>query len=173
MFDQNLFKIDLNKLKEGLTTITLQLDDDFFKALETTDVQRGDVKVDLTISRIEDVFELAFHIEGTIYIPCDLCLEDMDQFILTDNKLVAKFGAEDSEDDDMVTVAENEGILDVSWYIYEFIVLAIPIKHVHAPGKCNPAMIRMLEEHSVARSDKEEGEQTIDSRWDALRKLKE
>ncbi len=57
---------------------------------------------------------------------------------------VVKFGEDYSEDDDLVTVAENEGILDVSWFIYEFIDLNIPIKHVHAPGKCNPAMIEML-----------------------------
>ena len=53
---------------------------------------------------------------------------------------------------DLVTVPENEGILDVSWFVYEFIVLALPIRHVHAPGKCNPAMIRALNEHSAARS---------------------
>lgn len=69
-----------------------------------------------------------------IHIPCDICLDDMDQSIETDNRLVVKFGEDYSEDDDLVTVAENEGILDVSWFIYEFIALNIPIKHVHAPG---------------------------------------
>ena len=66
--------------------------------------------------------------------------------IEADNKLVAKFGEEYSEDDDLITVPENEGILDVAWFIYEFIELVIPIKHVHAPGKCNPAMMKMLDE---------------------------
>lgn len=173
MFNRKTFDIDLNRLKDGLTTLKYQLDDDFFKAISDTEVQHGDVCVDLSINRIEDFFELNFHTEGKIYIPCDLCLEDMEQSISTDNRLVVKFGEVNSEDDDMVTVAENEGMLDVSWYIYEFIVLVIPIKHVHAPGKCNPAMIRMIEEHTVARSDKEEGDDIIDSRWEALRKLKE
>ncbi len=59
----------------------------------------------------------------------------------------------------------------VAWYLYEFIALAIPIKHVHAPGKCNPAMVRALEEYSAARSG-EEDEQAMDPRWEALLKLK-
>ncbi len=59
----------------------------------------------------------------------------------------------------------------VAWYLYEFIALAIPIKHVHAPGKCNPAMVRALEEHSAARSGQED-EQPMDPRWEALLKLK-
>ena len=69
-------------------------------------------------------------------------------------------------------MAEDEGILDVAWFIYEFIVVNIPIKHVHAPGKCNTAMIELLEEHSAARSGKEDNTEAIDPRWDALKKLK-
>ena len=52
--------------------------------------------------------------------PGDICLDDMDQTIETNDRLVVKFGEEYSEDDDLVTVAENEGILDVAWFIYEF-----------------------------------------------------
>ena len=95
----------------------------------------------------------------------------MEQSIETDDRLLVRFGEDYSEEDDLVIVAENEGILDVAWFIYEFIALNIPIKHVHAPGKCNPAMIEMLQEHSAARSGEEE-EETVDPRWAALLKLK-
>ena len=91
----------------------------------------------------------------------------------TDHVLVAKLGAEtNTEDDDVVTVDENEGILDTSWLIYEFIALAIPIKHVHAPGKCNSAMTQKLEELSGAVRSGEEEDREIDPRWEALKKLK-
>lgn len=95
----------------------------------------------------------------------------MEQSIETDDRLLVRFGEDYSEEDDLVIVAENEGILDVAWFIYEFIALNIPIKHVHAPGKCNPAMIEMLQEHSAARSGEEE-EEIVDPRWAALLKLK-
>ena len=83
-------------------------------------------------------------------VPCDICLDPVEQSIETTQRLEVKLGKENSEEDDLVTVAEDEGILDVAWYLYEFIALAIPIKHVHAPGKCNPAMVRALEEYSAA-----------------------
>ena len=95
----------------------------------------------------------------------------MDQSIEVHEYLEVKLGKESSEEDDLVTVAEDEGILDVAWYLYEFIVLNIPIRHVHAPGKCNPAMIRTLEEYSAVRSG-EEDEKPMDPRWEALLKLK-
>ena len=165
------FKIDLKALPQGVTNLELKLDDEYFKAIEAPDVQRGELVSRLSINRTDDFFELNFHTEGVVHIPCDICLDDMDQQIMSDDRIVAKFGEDYSEDDDLVTVAENEGILDVAWFIYEFIDLNIPIKHVHAPGKCNPAMIEMLSKHSAARSGEEE-EQAIDPRWAALLKLK-
>ena len=96
----------------------------------------------------------------------------MDQPISADNSLVVKLG-DTYSDDDTVTIDEHEGILDLSWFIYEFTMLAIPIKHVHAPGKCNSAMTQKLAELSGAvRSGEEEAEAPIDPRWEALRKLK-
>ena len=95
----------------------------------------------------------------------------MEQPVEADHRLVAKFGAENSEEDDVVTVDEDEGILDLSWLVYELIVLAIPIRHVHAPGKCNAAMMHALEEHSTDRSSDEESNQSIDPRWEKLATL--
>ena len=165
------FKIDLKALPQGNTALDYKLDDEYFKAIDAPDVQRGELSVNLSVNRTDDFFELNFHVEGFVHIPCDICLDDVELPISHNDRLVAKFGEDYSEDDDLVTVAENEGILDVSWFIYEFIVLEIPIKHVHAPGKCNPAMIEMLKEYSAARSG-EEDEDAIDPRWAALLKLK-
>ncbi len=165
------FKIDLRDLEQGATTLKLHLDDDFFSALNADEIKRGDLTCDVVVYRTEDVFELKFHTEGTIHIACSLCLGDMEQSISTDDTLAVKFGVEYSEDDDLVTVAEDEGILDVAWFIYEFIELNIPIRHVHAPGKCDSAMVKMLEEYSAARSGVN-SEDSIDPRWAALAKLK-
>ena len=85
---------------------------------------------------------------------------------------MAKFGEEYSEDDDIITVPEKEGMLDTSWLIYQFVELAVPLRHVHAPGKCNPAMMKILEEHSAARSGDGDDEKPVDSRWAALSQIK-
>ena len=96
----------------------------------------------------------------------------MEQAIEADNHLVVKLGDTYSEDDDTVTINEVEGILDASWFIYEFAMLAIPIKHVHAPGKCNSAMTQKLTELSGAVRSGEEEAEAVDPRWAQLRELK-
>lgn len=165
------FKIDLKGLDEGKTTLHLPVDDSFFEAVNAPAVHSGKLDCAVTVDRNGDVFDLDFHTEGTVTIPCDRCLDDMEQPIESDYHLVAKFGEDYSEDDDLITVPENEGMLDTAWFIYQFIELAIPLRHVHEPGKCNPAMMKVLDELSTSRSGEEDEEHNVDPRWEALRQL--
>ena len=166
------FNVDLKALSQGDNILSFVLDDAFFEAIEAPTVRRGRLQTTLTIHRTEDYFDLDFHTEGLVTVACDRCLGDLEQPISADDHLVAKFGTAYSEDDELVIVAENEGMLDVSWFIYQFVELSIPLRHVHAPGKCNPAMMKALEEHSAARSGVESVESSVDSRWAVLEKLK-
>lgn len=167
------FKIDLKGLKEEETELEFNLDDNYFAAIDAPEVTKGSVGVKLSINKTgERYFDLNFHISGEVTVQCSRCLDDMQQAVDTDNRLVVKFGDEYSEDDDLVTIEENDGVIDVAWFIYEFIALNIPIKHVHTPGKCNSAMIKVLEEHLATRSSEGDGETLIDPRWSGLEKLK-
>ncbi|SEA84010.1 Uncharacterized metal-binding protein YceD, DUF177 family [Prevotella sp. tc2-28] len=166
------YKIDLKALTAAETTVEYDLDDQFFEALDGAQLEHGALHVSVSIRKMAGFFEFQFHTTGTVVISCDRCLDDMDQPIETDNQLLVKLGDTYSEDDDAVTVDENEGILDVSWFIYEFVMLAIPIKHVHAPGKCNSVMTQKLEELSGAVRSGEEEAETTDPRWEILKNLK-
>ena len=167
------FKIDLKGLKDELTKLEFDLDKDYFEALDETDVDNGALHVSLSIRKASGFYDLTSRITGTVRVACDLCLDDMDEAVDAENRLVVKLGSEDSIDDDVVTVDEDEGILDMSWLVYEFVTLSLPIKHVHAPGKCNPAMTEVLERLSSDRSSDEGSSSEIDSRWSELLKLKD
>ena len=166
------YKIDLKGLKEDETVLDFDLRDDFFQSLDGSQLEHGALHVSVSIRKMTGFFELLFHTEGFVTVSCDRCLDDMEQPISTDNRMMVKLGDTYSDEDDTVTIDENEGILDLSWFIYEFIMLAIPIKHVHAPGKCNSAMTQKLEELSGAVRSGEEEAEAIDPRWEALLKLK-
>jgi len=171
MYSSETLCVDLKGLTDEKSVFNYALDDDYFKAIDVPDIKKGKVECSLVINKMSTFFELNFHIEGIVQIPCDRCLDDMDQEVCSDEKLIAKFGEEYSEEDDYVTVPEDEGILDLSWFIYEFIALNIPIKHVHASGLCNAAMMKVLEEHTITRSDGEDGEKPVDPRWSKLSEL--
>jgi len=166
------FDIDLKALTQDVTPLEWGLDDQFFNALEGAQVQEGTLHVSGSIRKTVGFFELLLHTNGTVRIPCDRCLDLMDQPIEADLRLVVKLGSEYQEDDDIITVDESDPTLNTAWFIYESIILAVPIQHVHQPGDCNDAMMRVLSEHSAARSSDADAEDAIDPRWEKLRSLK-
>jgi uncharacterized metal-binding protein YceD (DUF177 family) len=173
-----MLDIDLKALPEDSNEFTLVLDDSYFKALDDAEIQHGTVTVTVLLRKMpSDQFALSFSIEGSVTIPCDLCLDDMEQPVKGQCSYIVKLGTESGVDDEVIVVDENQGILSLPWIIYETIVLAIPIKHVHAPGKCNAAMTEKLEELSATRSGDEEtnisDDNAIDPRWAALKQFKD
>lgn len=169
MGNLEIFKIDLKGLKDEVSTFEFTLDNGYFEAIGATQVNGGDFTTALTVRKTAGAFELRFHSTGTAIVPCDLCLEDMKLPVDTSNRVVVRLGEEYSDDDEMVTVPADEGIIDVAWLIYEFIALAIPSRHVHAEGECNPDMVSKLESLSAQKNT---GTETTDPRWSALENLK-
>ena len=180
------YNIDLKKLPDQTTSYSFELNQKFFDAIDHEDVRKGNVKAELTVTKTIGAFEFDINLFGVVNIPCDRCLDEMDQEIDTTNRLVVKLGEEYFEEsDEIVIIPEDEGAINIAWYLYEFIVLNIPIKHVHKPDKCNRAMMSVYRKHqAVQLSDDDNNdsddsddsddasEQDTDPRWDALKKLK-
>ena len=158
-----------------------QLDNEFFLDLDAPEVQKGQVNVTLKVRKTSGVYQLDFQTEGKVVVICDRCLDEMEQPIEAEDRLKVKLGSEFSEVDDMVVVPEEEGYINVAWFIYEFIALSIPMKHVHAPGKCNKDMVNKLSKHLRVSADEEddfeesdefeETSQSMDPRWNELKKI--
>ncbi|MDE6151532.1 MAG: DUF177 domain-containing protein [Prevotella sp.] len=166
-------KLDIKALPEGDSAVAASLGSDFFAAAGGSEITQGDVHVDVSIRKTDHFSDVVFHAVGTVEIPCDRCLDPMEHSVDVTQHLTVKFGCEYSETDDLITVTDDNPVLDLSWLVYEGIILSLPVKHVHAPGKCNRAMIQLLSEYSATRSDDAAGQQQeTDPRWNALEELK-
>ena len=161
------------------------LDDKFFTDIDGTEVRQGRVSVQLKVAHKASAYEMTFHLAGIVILPCDRCLDNMEQPIETENHLTVKMGkAYTEENDEVLVVTEDEGRVNLAWFLYEFVALAIPMKHVHEPGGCNRTMAAKLRKHA-AYSDEDEDETAdeadsahkddppTDPRWDALKRLKD
>ncbi len=137
------------------------LDDDFFRKIDSPAVQKGRVEASVRVSSRVDAFELQFALDGCVSLPCDRCLDEMDLPIAHRESLRVKLGERFSEEGDTVVVPEREGVVNVAWFLYEFVVLNIPLKHVHEDGQCNKAMLSKLQEH-IARSDNDDPDNDLD-----------
>ena len=185
----SLYNISLKSLSPGTHTFNYELDRKYFEAIDGDEVKKGNVSVEVVVKKNSVTFEFNFKLKGVVQIPCNRCLEDMDQEIDSENRLVVKLGREYSEEsDEVIVIPEDEGEINIAWFLYEFVALNIPIKHVHAPGKCDKTMSSKLHKHRVGSSDDngdaedtadgdddfsedDSSSDTSDPRWDSLKGL--
>ena len=186
------YRFDLKGMKENHAHYDFLLDNAFFAAIDSPELQKGKVTVQVDVKKTAQAFELSFNSQGTVVVLCDRCLDEMDQEISSTDKIFVKFGAEYADEgDNLIIVPEDEGDINVAWIMYEYIALAIPMKHVHAPGKCNKTMSGKLNKYLRTSADDmdemepvddsaedesnivsdEENDKPIDPRWSELQKL--
>ena len=181
------YRIDLKNMRNDSCEYEFLLDNLFFANIDGPEVQKGKVNVVLKVKKTSRAFELDFQTDGIVLVPCDRCLDEMELPVSSTDVLFVKFGSNYAEEgDNMVVIPEEEGDINVAWFMYEFIALNIPMKHVHAPGKCNKSMMGKLNKHLKTTSDDEdttfessveeqieevEEEQAVDPRWNEFKKI--
>ena len=144
------YKIDLLGSGLGGKTFEYEIGDAFFAEIDGL-IQRGNIHTTVACLSAGSVYKFQIHSVGTIIVPCDRCLSDLELRIETSDELNVKLGDEYADDGDCVVVPEAEGYLDLAQFIYEFIALSMPMTCCHEPGKCDDAMMHELSRRWLAR----------------------
>ncbi|SDS38018.1 YceD family protein [Winogradskyella sediminis] len=162
-------------LKVGMHHFDFQIDNEFFEHFEYDEFNAVDVKIDLEFEKKSTLLELFFSAKGSVNVNCDITNEPYDQAINDDFKLVIKFGNEYNDDnEDILIIPHGEYEINVAQYIYELIILAVPIKRIHPgieDGTLQSDILSKLEELSPSEDRKEKSSEDIDPRWNNLKKL--
>ena len=166
MDELDQYKVDLKSILAETVTYQWQVGDDFFSAVQGTEIQHGQLTVTLKARRTAGKYALQFQLVGTVDVECDRCMERMAQPINTMSTLDVKMGEAYEDDGDLITIPADEGTLNVAWHIYEIAALEIPIRHVHPEGECPIALTTSRTEETEAEETKE-----TDPRWNALKSL--
>ena len=175
-------KLKLKTLPFGTHAVECHLDESFFNLDEQTEVRRADVDVTLQVTRkSENTYHLEIACDGTLTIPCDRCLDDLDLPVEVDYSLnVEQMGTElDDSNDELLIVPSDWRELDAAPIVRDTVLLAIPMTHCHEnEDDCNADMLDLLDSHLAEAVpddvDDDQSETTsTDPRWEALKKLKE
>jgi uncharacterized protein len=167
MFDLKQFIIPFVGLKQGEHRFDFKINELFFEELRYSELKRGHFEVDLVLLKQSSMLTLDFDIRGKATVTCDRCLDEFETRIDAKHHLFIKFGNKSYEEtDEVIVISQNDQELDVSQYLYEFILLSIPQVNVHPEGECDPEVIKKLEELKPKNDDI-----GTDPRWDALRKF--
>ncbi|RPH34290.1 MAG: DUF177 domain-containing protein [Bacteroidales bacterium] len=171
----NTYSIHFKGLKVGKHTFRFEINNKFFEAFEEGEIKQGELNVDVTLNRQNQMLDLAISIEGVVEVMCDRCLENFDLPISYKGSLYVKFGGIKSEEDDEIIILTNDDSeINLAQYIYESVCLSLPIQRYHGmkgiKTKCNKEMIKKLKSLSANESKKEESVD-IDPRWNKLKDI--
>lgn len=186
MNTEKTYSISFIGLKNGEHTFEYQIGSDFFKNYDYDDFNRIEANISVLLNKKATLLEVNFKAKGVVNVPCDVTNEDFDLPIENEFNLVVKFGEEFNDDhDEILILPMNEYEINLSQYIYELLVLSIPVKRVSPEAAEDEdfdeeefdflfgdedednEMEESQEEETTSDSDKAD----IDPRWEKLKKL--
>ncbi len=178
MKDLRDFDIDIFGLKDKTYEFDFEGDSSFFALFENSLVEKGEFKVKLRLDKSSTMLQLHFRITGSIELTCDRSLEPFDYPLDIEENHILKFGEENQElTDEIEIINRNTVTINVAQYVYEFIMLAVPMKKIHPKfadqefeeNSEGLLVYRSKTESETTEDTKEESD--VDPRWAALRKL--
>ncbi|MDF1673121.1 MAG: DUF177 domain-containing protein [Vicingaceae bacterium] len=160
------FIIKFEGLKQGTHFYEFDVDTKFFEEFDCFEFDKATINVDLEFEKQSTMMLLNFDFYGTVTVPCDRCLDEVDVDIEGEEKLILKFGSESyQETEEIIILPDSAFEINLAANIYEFIMVNIPQKRVHDEGLCNQDVISELEKIE----EKEDNE--IDPRWSTLKDI--
>lgn len=171
------FEIAWQGLKPGLHQYTYDIGERFFDNGVELDFSEPDLHVRLNFNKENGFFLLEFQVTGSVLLPCDRCgdlfrMEIWDEFKLLVKLADLEKNEQQEPDADVVFISRAETVLDVREWVYEYVILSIPLQRLHPnlqngqPG-CNAEALKYLNNISVAEDDSAESDI-----WKDLKDLK-
>ena len=170
---KNMFVIPFKGLKEELHRFEYQINKAFFELYQYDDVSNANLEVQIGFNKKSTLIEVRFKAHGSVEVLCDLTNEAYQEPINAELDLVVKFGETFNDEDIDILILPHEAYeVDLSQYIYEMIVLAIPTKRIHPgvkDGTLKSEILDKLEE--LKPKEVINNKEGSDPRWDKLKGL--
>lgn len=166
--------VQFSGLKPGRYEYEFVLDDAFFEVFENDELKEGKVDFQVVLEKHERMLLFYFSFKGKVKSTCDRCLGELEVPVEGEEKLCVKFSdTETCDDDDVVILPESAFKIDLAQWMYEYVVVSLPMQKVHPEGECDAEMLKYITEEREEDTEPAEGDGETDPRWAALKELLE
>lgn len=124
------YVIPLKGIKDGIHFFDLTVEKEFFDKYGREDeAVDGKVNIKLEVHKSALLTQLKINLQGYIITLCDRCLDEFELPLEARYELYVKYSDNEHEDDEhIIYLSTDDHEFDISPYLYEFIVLSLPIK---------------------------------------------
>lgn len=164
MSKNNEFIIQYSGLSLGTHAYELEIGKAFFESLDYHEFEDCRIKVNLDLEKSASMLVLFFKIGGTVKTNCDRCLEEMFIKLDADFKQLIKISdyEEQDENDEIFIVPSAEYEIDITKFVFDFVLLSMPPKSVHEEGECDEDALDKLNSYLVKNSNDHDDEFDFD-----------
>ena len=156
MTAQNAYTIDLKAIRTEPVTLNFFLNKEFFSQIPQGQIEDGTAEATVCVTPQHNSFKMEFSLNGKVTVACDRCLGALSKEVDAHDTLIAQWGeADEDEGEGTVIVAKGDGLYDAADFLYELIVLNLPMRLIHNENECDAAMEASLQKLSGDISDKE------------------
>ncbi len=165
------YKIEIFGLSNKTHNFSFEYNADFFMHFENSLISKGKGSCDVILTKTDSMITLNLNIEGSIELECDRSLELFDHPISVAKEIIFKYGDEEKElSEDVFVILKGEQEINIASFLYELISLEIPMKKLHPRFQNESESDEMIYVSEDKNDDSQED--TVDPRWEALKKLK-
>lgn len=166
------YEIPFVGLKLGEHRFEYQITNTFFQGFDYHQFEAATVGVEVRLNKKETMLELAFRHSGFVNVACDLTGEYFDLPIEGELDLIVRFGEEYNDDhEELLILPHGEYQVNIAQYIYEMIVLSVPVRRVHPGVQDGSIDLSNYEKYITYEQPETKEESEIDPRWNKLKEL--
>ena len=150
------FELAWQGLREGAHVYDYTVNQAFMEERGApTEYRDWSATVCLTFNKHPDFFQCRFEVGGSVMVPCDRCGDDFSLALWDEFKLLMQLTDEEPEhapaedETDIEYIPRTRTVLDIAPYLYEFVMLSVPVQRVHPSNPdgtsgCNPEALKLL-----------------------------
>ena len=179
MANRRAFEIAFVGLKPGVHEFSYDLDDKFFVEKGAQDFTNAKASVTLSLEKNTGFMLLKFEVGGKAEVTCDRCGNPLKLDLWDEFRMLVKLADNpeemnaQEEDPDVFYLSRTESHLDVSDWIYEFVMLSVPMQRMCSPEEmggpqCNNEVLEKLKAMEAKLI-----EHNANALWKGLDKFKE
>ena len=137
--------IDAQTLQQQNFEFDLEVGMELFETMDVTDISGADYKFRVIGTRLTtNKLEIELEDEGSVVTQCDRCLDDVTINAEAAGVMVVYFGDEAKPFDGEEVTLQRGDELSIAQFVYDSIMLDLPIIRAHEPEDCNPEMLARI-----------------------------
>lgn len=137
--------IDAQTLQQQNFEFDLEVGMELFETMDVTDISGADYKFRVIGTRLAiNKLEIELEGEGSVVTQCDRCLDDVTINAEAAGVMVVYFGDEAKPFDGEEVTLQRGDELSIAQFVYDSIMLDLPIIRAHEPEDCNPEMLARI-----------------------------